>query len=330
MLAAMRGRPAGKTPKVTAVAEVLAGRVRAGDYLGCDLPSEATLADEHGVSYLTARRAVAQLVADGLLARQRGGRLVLAERAASRPIMVGWVLPTWSSFDVLRWQRALGEALATRDAVLRPLLVSGWNDPALAAMARRADGLIVYPGEWGPPPESLVAAIRLVVVDRASGHPRVASLVANPPAAVDALCAALAGWGRRTIAWVGHPDGGPVIAARRARWKVCANGPELPADRTLIAAAVRARSCDALLAATMADALAALRGARDAGAAVPGDIAVAVVNDEGLGDTLVPALCAPRCPDLVGWLAGALDWLAGHAWTPPAAADPAIERRETA
>ena len=326
----MRGRPAGTAPKVAAVAERLLGRIRAGDYLASDLPSEAALASEHGVSYLTARRAVARLVADGVLDRQRGGRLGLAP-PAQRPLMVGWVLSTWASFDVLRWQRALGEAMTGRDVVLRPLQVSGWHDPALLAMAGRVDGLVVYPGNWGPPPAALVAATRLVVVDRASGHAQVPSLVANPPTAVDALYAALAGWGRRRIAWVGETSGDPVLTARRERWLAIGGGLELPRDRERITAAVRAHACDALLAATMPDALVALRAARDAGATIPDDLALAVVNDEGLGDSLVPALCAPRSPDLGAWLAGALGWFAGDAWTPPTLPDPPhIDRRETA
>ena len=257
-----------------------------------------------------------------------GGPFELAVRAGARPLMLGWVVPTWASFDVLRWQRALGEAAAARDAVLRPLLVSGWSDPALLAMARRADGLVVYPGEWGPLPDAVAAATRLVVVDRASGHAAVPSLVANPPATVDALCAALASWGRRRIAWIGRTDGGPVIAARRARWLACAAGPELPSDRAAIAEALRTHACDALLGAALPDALLALRAARDVGARVPEDVAVAVVNDEGLGDSLVPALCAPRCPDLAAWLGGALGWLAGEKWQ-PAATPITIERRET-
>jgi DNA-binding LacI/PurR family transcriptional regulator len=170
-----------------------------------------------------------------------------------------------------------------------------------------------------------------VVVDRASGHRAVPSLVANPPIAVDALCAALAGWGHRRIAWIGDARSDPVIATRRERWLAGGGGLELPCDRAAIAAAVRARACDALLAAAMPHALLALRGARDAGARVPEDVAVAVVNDEGLGDTLVPALCAPCSPDLVHWLSGALGWLAGEPWQPPAPSSPiSIERRETA
>ncbi len=326
----MRGRPAGVAPKVAAVAEALGGRIRAGDYLGSDLPSEAALAEQQRVSYLTARRAVARLISQGLIARQRGGRLVLAERAAVRQLMLGWVVPTWSSFDVLRWQRALGEAAAAHNVVLRPVLVSGWSDPTLVAMAQRADGLIVYPGEWGALPAAL-ATRRLVVVDRPSGRDEVPSLVAHPPAAVDALCAALSSWGRRRIAWIGTNSSSPVIAARRERWLACADGPELPNDREAVAAALRARVCDAVLVAAMPDALLALRAARDAGVSVPDDVAVAVVNDEGLGESLVPSLCAPRSPDLAAWLAQAIAYLGGAAWSQPDPSLPiSIDRRETA
>lgn len=328
----MRGRPAGVSPKVSAVAERLAQRIRAGDYLGAPLPSEAALAAEQGVSYLTARRAVARLVAQGLLERRPGGRLCLAACPGARPLMLGWVVPTWGSFDVLRWQRALGEAVAGQEVVLRPLLASSWQDPSLTAMAERADGLIVYPSRWGPVPESLAQRGRLVVVDRPSGHPAVPSLLPNPPEAVDALCAALAARGRRRIAWLALPIDDPVLAARRARWLACGGGPELPREREAIAAALRSGACDAILAAALPDALLALRAARDAGIAVPEQAAVAVVNDEGLGPSLVPALCAPAAPDLAAWLRGAVAWIAGDAaWRPPTLPCPCpIERRETA
>lgn len=328
----MRGRPAGIAPKVTTVAQALAARIRAGDYLGCDLPSETALAAQHGVSYLTARRAAAQVIAEGLITRKSGGRLVLAERGEARPLMLGWVVPTWSSFDVLRWQRAMGEAATTRAAVLRPLLASGWQDPALLAMARRADGLIVYPGDWGQVPDELATATRMVTVDRASGRDDVLALDAFPVAMVDDLCANLSAWGRRRIAWVGDAqETHTVVTARRARWAACANGPELPRDRTAIAAAIRTGACDAVLAPRLGEALLALRAARDVGAQVPTDIAVAVVNDEGLGETLVPALCAPRAPDLTQWLTQAIAWIAGDPWQQPTHSAPfSIERRETA
>jgi hypothetical protein len=306
-------------------------RIRAGDYLGSDLPSEAALAAAHQVSYLTARRAVARLVAAGMLERQPGGRLLLASRSETRPLMIGFAVPTWGSFDVLRWQRAVGEAAAIRTVALRPLLASGWDDPALLAMARRADGLIAYPGEWGPIPDALVGATRLVVVDRPSGRADVPALCPHPPEAVDALCAALAGWGRRRIAWIGAVGSSVVIAARRDRWLACAGGIELPEDPVAIATAVQARASDALLAATLPAALTALRAARTAGVRVPEDLAVAVVNDEGLGASLVPSLCAPQSPDLVAWLGEALAWIAerDRIWTPPPAPI-AIDRQETA
>lgn len=327
----MRGRPAGVSPKVSAVAERLAERIRSGDYLGSDLPSEAALAAEHQVSYLTARRAVARLVAEGLLVRERNGRLSLAPSPEARPLMLGWVVPTWASFDVLRWHRALGEAATRRDAVLRPLQASGWGDPALVAMARRADGLVVYPGEWGPPPDALVAAVRMVVVDRASGRDDVPGLVANPPQSVDELYHALAGWGRRRIAWVGEVAGSLVMPVRRARWLACGGTIEYAPERAALAAALRARACDAVIAGTLEHALLVLRAARDAGVRVPEDVAVAVANDEGLGESLVPSLCAPATPDLVAWLVAALAWIADRAspWTPPVIT-PAIARRETA
>lgn len=340
----MRGRPAGIAPKVEAVAERLAERVRSGAYLAAELPSEQAIADEMGVGYLTARRAVARLVASGLLARRRGGRLELASDPAARPLLVGLAVPSWSSFDVMRWQQALAAAASAspRPVAVRPIVHAGWDDPALTALAGRADGVLVYPAATGPPPARLCSATRLVVIDRDAGREDVPSLHPAPPRAVADLAEALHGWGRRRIAWIGPAGSDPatveVGAAREGAWRDWCARRGLTATRLAPdPAALRAAlpGCDAVVAVRVDEALAALRAARDLGLRVPDDLAVAVVNDEGLGPMLVPSLTAPEPPDLAAWLGRALAWIGDRAavWDPAATTLPVpvrIARRDTA
>src|SRR3954468_18104475 len=57
--------------KYIRVRDALAGAIRSGEYtVGQKLPGERTLATQYGISYMTARRAVSELVELGLLDRR--------------------------------------------------------------------------------------------------------------------------------------------------------------------------------------------------------------------------------------------------------------------
>jgi GntR family transcriptional regulator len=81
------------TPLYRSVCDSLKERILAGDYPpGVALPSESRLVHDYGVSLITVRRALQELVLDGLIERRQGvGSFV---REASRGVVVGL-----SSFD---------------------------------------------------------------------------------------------------------------------------------------------------------------------------------------------------------------------------------------
>src|SRR6478735_1124979 len=61
--------------KYNDVMSVIKQRIRAGDYFVDSIPGERRLAEETGVSYMTARRAVLQLIEEKVLIRQETGFL---------------------------------------------------------------------------------------------------------------------------------------------------------------------------------------------------------------------------------------------------------------
>jgi GntR family transcriptional regulator len=81
------------TPRYRIVYDSLKERILAGDYPpGVALPSESRLVHDYGVSLITVRRALQELVLDGLIERRQGvGSFV---REVSRGVVVGL-----SSFD---------------------------------------------------------------------------------------------------------------------------------------------------------------------------------------------------------------------------------------
>ena len=61
--------------KYNEVMSVIKRRIREGDYFVDSIPGERRLAEETGVSYMTARRAVQQLLEEKVLIRQASGLL---------------------------------------------------------------------------------------------------------------------------------------------------------------------------------------------------------------------------------------------------------------
>ncbi len=73
--------------KYNEVMSVIKRRIREGDYFVDNIPGERRLAEETGVSYMTARRAVQQLLEEKVLIRHRIGFARSASRVhASRSI----------------------------------------------------------------------------------------------------------------------------------------------------------------------------------------------------------------------------------------------------
>jgi GntR family transcriptional regulator len=110
------------TPLYRTVYDSLRERIFAGDYPpGVALPSEPRLVEDYGVSLITVRRALQELVLDGLIERRQGiGSFV---REAARGVVVGL-----SSFDA---DVAEGRLRLTRD------LLADRELPAPADVARR-------------------------------------------------------------------------------------------------------------------------------------------------------------------------------------------------
>ena len=326
-----RGRPAGDPPKVGAVVARMTARIAQGTYLTLPLPTEHDLAVDMQVSYLTARRAVAQLVEKGLLRRAPRGRLELATKsdAGSRSLQVAFAVVSWNSFDVLRWYRALGEAAgkASRPVAITTAIIHGWDDPLLASLAAKADGVVVYPGNWDRTRLSALlsqARAQLIAVDRDCSDSGLVSLCPCPAEGMDALLDHLWARGHRRIACVGAVPGNDVEAARSARYAAwcCARGinaQRIANDRACVTSfMLGSERPTAIIAIAVADALTTVRVAHEHRVAVPEQLAVAVVNDEGLGEVVVPSLTSLAIPDLSTDLGRALDWFGGGAQPWPA------------
>ncbi len=115
--------PMAKKRLFTDVMATLERRIAAGDYMLKDLPGERRLAEETGVSYMTARKAVTCLIERGVLARRPNGTLVggAGGGAAGQGPKVVLLTPAYPSIHLLHCGHAVAQAANDHGVRFRPV-----------------------------------------------------------------------------------------------------------------------------------------------------------------------------------------------------------------
>jgi DNA-binding GntR family transcriptional regulator len=193
------------SPLYRTVHQELRERIVNGQYApGAILPSERRLIDEFGVSLITIRRAMDELVLDGLIERRQGVGSFVRDRA--RGVVVGM-----SSFTT--------DVLTGRLRLVRTLLEDA-QVPASPEVARR---LSVQEGSM---------LRHLVRLDSEGGTPLSVDEVFAPPAAAASITAEMAGSPSFLYLWQVKAG----LSLRRAEYEVSVQLPG-EADQALLFAA---------------------------------------------------------------------------------------------
>ncbi|MFA9478591.1 substrate-binding domain-containing protein [Phycisphaerales bacterium AB-hyl4] len=147
--------------KYLKVSNLLEQRLRHGDYLLKDFPTDRQLSAEFEVDTRTARKAVAQLIKTGLLVRQPNGRPAAAATIATggrqkdgktrtdgKPkekgtrhtgLHVALLTVAYPSPYTWRWQQALSRVVEKREGLFRPVSYVHLDDPAVTATLESFD-----------------------------------------------------------------------------------------------------------------------------------------------------------------------------------------------
>jgi DNA-binding LacI/PurR family transcriptional regulator len=137
-------------PKFTEVMSVIERRIREGDYLLSDIPSERKIAEETGVSYMTARRAVLKLLDQNVLIRRPSGALdvhpAYAERA--KPAEVVLLYPAYPSTYLTQLRGLVSEFAQKQTVGLRPAQFVHWDETTVVEAVEQARGTFIIP--YGP------------------------------------------------------------------------------------------------------------------------------------------------------------------------------------
>lgn len=331
-----------RKPLFTDVIDAIRQRIAAGDYMLKDLPGERRLAEEMGVSYMTARKAVTALLEQGLLARRENGSLIVnpVGRDARTTVKIAILTPAYPSIHILQSRAAVSRVATERGIQFRPVEYVHWYDPIVTEAIAAADGVIVIPStepiprrmldlfcreegriafldddmtDFGIPSVRLFAKRHIVKVFehlRRLGHERIDCLNAQGyNREILRRVTEWRTWGQRK-GCLGELIDGPAApytdvtaAAYRLMQKRLARGGPLPT---------------ALVCTTQPAALGSIRACLDAGIRVGESIAIAAINCEPTGRYFCPSLTGLEAPDIGPLVSRVLEWFAsGKPWEGP-------------
>ncbi len=331
-------------PKYDQVAEQLKHRIQQGDYALRGFPAERQLALECGVAHMTIRRAVQQLIDEGLIVRGSNGRIETknSDENGTANLRIALLVPGFQSPNLERWKNSLLMAAEAVGATVRPVIYRHWDDPIFGTALDGFDGVFLLP-LCEPMSPVVVQALKqakppVAVLDDDLSQYGFPSVRSSSPVFVQRLLDHLEAQGCHRIACLNvqpHSEYG-VTAQRIEQWQVWMamrhfdgelidepvetfGDPFVQAHRVVAELLVKNNfDYDALLATTAPGAIGAMRAMLDAGVRPGIDVAVCTIDGEGLAAHMNPSLTAVEPADVIPYIRICLQWMVrGGAWKGP-------------
>jgi DNA-binding LacI/PurR family transcriptional regulator len=331
--------------KYNEVMSVIKRRIREGDYLVDAIPGERRLAEETGVSYMTARRAVQQLLADEVLIRQSSGALEVHPDYAEQinPAEIVLLYPAYPSSYLTQLRVLVAEAAARRGLSLRPGQFVHWDEQTLVDVVAQAKGTLIIP--YGPViPERLLQHFtnnKVAILDGDFVSDGLPSIRFFSDKCIESVMDHLWELGHRRIDCINTQNRNPEIDRRIDVWNAwlsrrgCKG--ELhddPApvftDPTIVAYRLMSRLADehsklssAYVGTTCPAAIGAIRACYERNIEVGKVVSIAAINLEPPAEFFCPSITGLRTPDLSDALGTCFDWFAGNKrWRGPLLLEP--------
>jgi hypothetical protein len=341
-------------PKYDQLSDQLRKRIIQGDYALRGLPAERQLATEHGVSYMTARRALQDLVDRGVLIRGSNGRVeVNREHSGGSSVPpIALLSPTYSSPGFDRWRQMIAQAVERVHGKLRQVLYTHWDDPVILDSLDGFSGVFLLPSSEQMP-ELLINRLGqsrrpLVILDDDLSYAGLPSIRQFPPGFAQRLLDHLEAQGFTKIDCLNVQPLHTVIQQRIGQWQVwmaahdftgrLINEPVEPYTPPFTRAyevmrrllAERRFHAEALYCVTTPAAVGAMRAMHEAGIRPGTDVAVCAVDGEGFAEFQIPSLTALEPASITPHLVTCAKWMmgGGGAWNGPLLLEPLQPRLE--
>ncbi|HEX6961923.1 MAG TPA: substrate-binding domain-containing protein [Lacipirellula sp.] len=331
--------------KYTEVKSVIKRRIREGDYLISRFPGERRIADETGVSYMTARKAILELIEEKVLVRGPNGALDIHPAYAKRakPAQVVFLYPAYASTYLTQLRGLVSDFAQKQDVALRPVQFVHWDETTVLEAVEQARAALLIP--YGPEiPARLVEPFRdnkVVILDGDFTRNGLPSIRLFRRECIERVFEHLYQLGHRRIDCLNTQHRNAEIDRRIDIWQqwsrkrgVAGQLWDDPApvftDPTVVAYEAMLRILDQKLSAATAvvcttcpAAIGSLRACWERGVAVGHDLSIAAVNIEPPAEFFCPSITGLNTPDLSEALERCFEWFFGRgAWTGPQLLEP--------
>ncbi|WP_425399535.1 substrate-binding domain-containing protein [Aeoliella sp.] len=318
--------------KYNEVMSVIKRRIREGDYLVERIPGERRLAEETGVSYMTARRAVQNWLEEKVLIRHESGALEVHPdyNEQINPAEVVLLYPAYPSSYLTQLRVIVTESAKRRGIALRPGQYVHWDEQALMDVVEQAKGTIVIP--YGPSiPGRLLEQFRsnkVAILDGDFADNGLPSVRLFSEVCIEGVLEHCYQLGHRRIDCLNTQNRNPEIDRRIDIWqrwlerRDCTgtlHDDPAPVFTDPTAVAYRLMSgiierdeidCTAFIGTTCPAAVGAIRACYEADIEVGNDLSIAAVNLEPPAEYFCPSITGLMTPDLSEVLAECFDWFA--------------------
>lgn len=333
----------------THVMDVLEQRIAAGDYVLKALPGERRLAEELGVSYMTARKAVTHLIRKKILDRDAGGSLIVRSRNGThrekRPTAVALLVPAFPSPHLMACRSMIARSAKERGVLFRAVEYVHWYDPVVQEALDGGSGLMIIPNTE-PIPARLLREFaapgrQTVFFDTDLTTAGLPSIELFPDQHIEKLLQLLRDAKPARIDCLNSQGHNHEILRRIEIWRAfrvthAIDGTlwDVPAPaygdplggayRSMRSLLDQGERPESLLCTTQPAALGAIRACYDSGLVVGVDVAIATINNEPTGRYFCPSLTGLEMPRISKLVAHCLDWFArpGTAWQGPLRLEP--------
>jgi DNA-binding LacI/PurR family transcriptional regulator len=328
------------------VMSVIERRIRQGDYLLSPIPGERKIAEETGVSHMTARKAVRGLLDRKVLIRRPNGSLDIhpGQRGDAGSAHFVLLYPAYASTYLTHLRQTVFEAAEQYGLSMRPVQYVHWDDPVVANAAANPAGLI-FVSSAVEVPEHLLEMLRLsksVSLDMDLSDRDVPSIRLFPDAHIFKVFDHLRHLGHRRVSCISTQHHNPEIDRRIRLWREWIKRHDMSGellerptrsfgDATPVAHEVMREllqqgplNSTAFVGTTFPAAVGAIRACWERGLAIGQDVSICAINIEAPARFMTPSVTGLDTPKLSKLLGHCFDWFTDDGdWTGPRRLEPA-------
>jgi DNA-binding LacI/PurR family transcriptional regulator len=309
---------------------VIQQRILQGDYVLSPIPGERKIAEETGVSHMTARKAVRGLIEQNVLIRRPNGLLDINPKHQGSIGSPHFLLlyPAYASTHLIHLRQTVFEAAEKYGLSMRPVQYVHWDDPVVASAATNPAGLIFIPSAVDVP-EHLLAMLRsskCVSLDLDLSDQDVPSIRLFPDAHIIKVFDHLRQLGHQRIGCISTQYHNPEIERRIRLWRTWLERHDMtgellerptPSFGDAIPAAHDAMrdllehgplKSTAFVGTTFPAAVGAIRACWERGLVVGKDVSICAINIESPARFMTPSVTGLDTPNLSNLLGKCFDW----------------------